>query len=334
LSPLGRLLCSIGVLAVLLVQSAIVLAAPTPSPGLDTILLKPPGAGYKEEPKTTPGILEGPFDAAKYAQATAATDAGPTTQALARAGFVTGYGRTWVSAGSAHVWVEAVMAFTGARGAATWLRQSEAADKADPSYAQALTISGIGTYYGARLVDKVHKAYGDAFVFVKGNDVYLVTYVSNKNDLASIAATQTKKQFDAAPPLTIPQAQWPESKVTSSPFDALKIVGAIIAGVLILGLIAAAAIILRSRRRPAQAIPAQGSHAASTPAAVVVPAAVAAPAPAGGLQMSDDRRSWWDGAAWRDAEREVPPAAQRSEDGHFWWDGAAWRPMPPSPFQS
>jgi hypothetical protein len=329
---LGRLLCSIGVVAVVLLQSTLALAAPTPSPGLDGILIKPPGTGYKEEPKSTPGILEGPFDAAKYAEVTVATDAAPTTQALARDGFLAGYGRTWVSAGSAHVWVEAVMAFTGAKGAKTWLRQSEAADKADPSYAQALTISGIDTYYGARLVDKVHKIYGDAFVFAKGNDVYLVTYVSNKNDLASIAATQTKKQYDAAPALTIPQAQWPESKVSSSPFDAFKIVGAVIAGVLILGLIAAAFLFLRSRRRPAQAIPAQASPGVSTPAAVAIPAAVAAVAPAGSLQMSDDRRSWWDGAAWRDAEREVPPAAQRSEDGHFWWDGAAWRPMPPSPF--
>ena len=330
---MGRLLCSFGVAAVLLLQSAIVLAAPTPSPGLDTILLKPPGTGYKEEPKTSPGILEGPFDAAKYAEVTAATDAAATTQALARDGFLTGYGRTWVSAGSAHVWVEAIMAFTGAKGATTFLRQSEAADKADPSYAQALTISGIGTYYGARLADKVHKVYADAFVFVKGNDVYLVTYVSNKNDLASIAATQTKKQYDAAPAYTIPQAQWPESKVSSSPFDAFKIVGAVIAGVLILGLIAVAVVILRSRRRPAQAIPAQASPRVGTPAAIAIPAAVAAPAQAGGLQMSDDRRSWWDGAAWRNAEREVPPAAQRSEDGHFWWDGAAWRPVPPSPFQ-
>jgi hypothetical protein len=329
---LGRLLCSIGVFAALLLQSAMVLAAPTPSPALDGILIKPPGTGFKEELKTTPGILEGPFDAAKFATVTAPTDTAPTTQTLARDGFLTGYARTWFSAGSAHVWVEAVMAFTGAKGAKTWLRQSEVADKADPSYSQALTISGIDTYYGARLVDKVHKVYGDEFVFVKGNDVYLVTYVSNKNDLGSVTATQARKQFDAAPPFTIPQAQWPESKVSSSPFDAFKIVGAVIAGVLILGLAAAAFVIVRSRRRPAQAIPARASAGVSTPAAVTIPAAVATPGPAGGLQMSDDRRSWWDGATWRDAEREVPPAAQRSEDGHFWWDGVAWRAMPPSPF--
>jgi hypothetical protein len=47
--------------------------------------------------------------------------------------------------------------------------------------------------------------------------------------------------------------------------------------------------------------------------------------------MSDDRRSWWDGMNWRDAEREMPPGAQRSTDGQFWWDGQAWRPIHSAP---
>ena len=352
MEPLRRLLCSLGLTAILLVQSAIALAAPTPSPGLDGILIKPPGTGYKEEPKATTGIVEGPFDAAKYAEVTAAPDAAATAQALAKDGFLSGFGRTWVSTGSAHVFVEAVMAFTGGKGATTWLRQSEAADKADPSYSQALTVAGIDTYYGARLIDKVHKIYGDAFVFVKGNDVILVTYVSSKNDLATIAATQAKRQYDAAPPYTIPPAQWPENKpAASSPFANLKNIALIIGVIVLLGLIAGAGVFLWIRRRPAlQAIPAQdppgfvsGTSVAAplaaatppalaVPMAVVVPAAGAPPIQDGPFVMSEDRRSWWDGAAWRDAEHEVPPAAQRSEDGQFWWDGEAWRPMPPSPF--
>jgi hypothetical protein len=336
MEPLRRLLCSIGLAAILLLHSAIAFAAPTPSPGLDGILIKPPGTTYKEAPKAALGIFEGPFDAAKYAEVTAAPNAAATARALTNDGFLTGFGRTWATTKSAHVMVEAVMAFAGAKGAKAWLKQSETADKADANYAQALTISGIDTYYGVRLIDTVHKIYADEFVFVKGNDLVVVTFVSNKNDLASVAATQTRKQFDATPPYTIPPDQWPESKVvSSSPFEGLKTIGLIVAALFILGLIGAGGFILWSRRRPAlQAIPAQQTPPGAMPAAVATPAAVAVAvaSPPAALQMSEDGHSWWDGAAWRNAEQEVPPAAQRSDDGHFWWDGATWRPMPPSPF--
>jgi hypothetical protein len=351
MEPLRRLSCSIALATILLLQSAIALAAPTPSPGLDGILIKPSGTGYVEQAKAAPGIVEGPFDAAKYAEITSAPNASATEQALARAGFMSGYGRTWVTAGNAHVFVEAVMVFTGAKGATSWLRQSEAADKADPNYTQALTVAGIDTYYGARLIDKVHKIYGDAFVFAKGNDLVLVTYASNKNDLATIAAAQTKRQFDAAPPYTIPPAQWPESQVSStSAVTGLKTIALIVGAIIVLGLIAAAGVILWTRRRPslgaslqdppgfvsATAIGAPPASAASPadgmPMAVALPTAAAPPVMDGPFVMSEDRLAWWDGAAWRDAEHEVPPAAQRSEDGQFWWDGEAWRPMPASPF--
>ena len=347
-----RLLCCIGLAAILLLHSAIALAAPTPSPGLDGILIKPPSTTFKEEPKAAPGIIEGPFDAAQYAQGTSAPNATATANLLAPNGFVGGFGRTWTSPGNAHVLVEAVMAFAGAKGAVAWMRQSEAADKANPTYSQALTVAGIDTYYGAMLIDKVHKIYGDEFVFAKGNDILFVAYRSGKNDLGTVAATQAKKQFDAAPPYTIPPDQWPESNVvTTSPFAGLKTIGLVIGVLILLGLIGAGGFILWSRRRPAlQAIPAQdppgfvsGSsitmpQAAATPPAIAVPmavagsAAVAPPIMDGPFVMSEDRLSWWDGAAWRNAANEVPPAAQRSEDSNFWWDGEAWRPMPPSPF--
>jgi hypothetical protein len=44
--------------------------------------------------------------------------------------------------------------------------------------------------------------------------------------------------------------------------------------------------------------------------------------------MSPDGAFWWDGQTWRDAQHEVPPAAQRSADGAFWWDGQKWRAVP------
>ena len=55
---------------------------------------------------------------------------------------------------------------------------------------------------------------------------------------------------------------------------------------------------------------------------------VAAPAPAldgSASPLSPDRKFWWDGAAWHDADVEAPPGARRSDDGAYWWDGVEWR---------
>jgi hypothetical protein len=158
----------------------------------------------------------------------------------------------------------------------------------------------------------------DGFVLVKGNDAFLVLFASSKNDLGAVPSTQAKKQYDAAPAVTIPQSEWPESKVANLASDAGTLAGHVVFAVLILGVIGAIVFfIARSRRHPAlQAVPVQGGLA------------VAGPPPVAAVQMSEDRRSWWDGTSWRDAEHEIPPAAQRSGDGKFWWDGEKWRAVP------
>ena len=225
IDALARLLCAIGAGAMVVLQSTVALAAPSPSPTLDGILLSPPGSGFVEA-KVTTGIFEGPFDASGYADITSTTNAAAAKATLERDGFLSGYGRTWVSQATHHLYVEAVMAFNGQKGAKTWLGQSEIADKAEATYQHPITVTGIGTYYGARLVDTPNSIFADAYVFVKGNDTYLVSTVSTKDDLATTAATQAKRQYDSAPAFTIPPAQWPESKVVSAAFDARDLAAA------------------------------------------------------------------------------------------------------------
>jgi hypothetical protein len=313
-----RLLGAIGVAAIALLQSVVALAAPTPSPALDGILLSPPGTSFVEADKNTPGIFEGAFDSAGYATITSSTNGAQAKQTLDGDGFLSGYGRTWVSQSTHHIYVEAVMAFVGGSGAKTWLGQSELADKAESTYQHSITISGVGTYYGARLVDSVNSVYADAYVFLKGNDTYLVSTVSTSDDLATTAATQAKRQYDSAPPYTVPPSEWPEAKAASAAFSVGKIVGEALFVILIVALIGGTVLFVRSRRRPALVgVPVYGG-------------AVSAPIPPA-VQMSEDRGSWWDGTTWRDAAHEVPPHAQLSDDGKFWWDGQTWRAIPSPP---
>jgi hypothetical protein len=319
---LGRLVVFIGV-CVLALQPALALVVPTPSPSLDGILAAPPAADFKE--LTTEGVFAGAFDAKGYVTISGTPDPDNDQKTMEHDGFLSGFGKTWVQSSKNHVMVEAVLAFTGGDGASRWMRQAEAADKKLPSYKSALTISGVAGYYGAHLFDATSGLYSDGFVLVKGNDAFLIVFASRKDDLGETAPTQAKKQFDGAPESTIPKAQWPESTVAKAALDVAKVGVGVIVGVLILALLVGAALIMRSRRRPALlAVPAGGGY--------VAPIAVATPAvPTSTIQMSDDRRSWWDGMNWRDAEREIPPGAQRSTDGQFWWDGQAWRPIHSTP---
>lgn len=63
----------------------------------------------------------------------------------------------------------------------------------------------------------------------------------------------------------------------------------------------------------------------STPAPPLPGPASFAPQTPQTLQMSEDRRTWWDGQTWVAADRATPPMARRSTDGNLWWDGQEWR---------
>ena len=282
-------------------------AAASPSPGLETVLATPP-RGYSE---LTSSPFHGLFTAHDYAQASGSSKADQIEQTLNRDGFVSGFGKTWIHAASAHALVEAVLAFKGAKGAKDWLVSAEAGDKADPTYDHPDSISGITPYYGGHFKYPDSSTEGDVFSFVKGNDVFIVGAVSTKDDVLQLATTQTQTQYTSAPKETIPSGQWPENQ--NKGLSAGNLFGFLLVPLIVIVAVAAIGFaIMRNRRR-----------------SVMSPAMAGAPAGvAGGVQMSNDGNYWWDGQAWRDASREVPPSAQRSGDGAMWWDGQNWRPVP------
>ncbi|HEY3084857.1 MAG TPA: hypothetical protein VGK28_05305 [Candidatus Dormibacteraeota bacterium] len=279
-------------------------AAPTPSPTLDTLLAEPPESGYEVNSQAV--SLDGEFGADEYVDFLGPDDPSVTRKALHDDGFVTGFGRTWVQETSQHLLLEVVIAFTGGAGAKKWLGMSEALDKADTYYKRAISVSGIDAYYGVHFEDPSSPAYADIVSFVKGNDYFLVGLVSTADDLGDAASRQTHRQFDTAPPYTIPPSKWPESarSILSDPARITTTAAYVLGGVVVLALLTGLIllVLVRSRRRPA------GQLAGVT-----------------ALHVSSDGRYWWDGQAWRDTSRDVPPGALRSEDGRYWWDGAEWR---------
>lgn len=296
------------VCAVVGLQAAVAFAAPSPSPSLSGILLFPPGTDYIEADATAPGILEGEFDARKFVGWGKTTNPDAAQKTLERLGFVDGYGRTWVQKVTRKVLVELVIAFSGDDGAKKYLAASELADKASPFYQHPIYITGIPAYYGERGYDSTNGVFEDTFVFVKGNDLFVVAAASSKDDLGSTAIDQTAAQYASAPDYTIRPSDQPTSNSASASFayDAGRITALVLEAVLAVGVVLLViGLILRSQRR---------RHRAAMPATTV--------------HMSPDGGYWWDGQSWRNAQFEVPPSAQRSPDGRFWWDGQRWRPVP------
>ncbi|HEV2216626.1 MAG TPA: hypothetical protein VGV88_03530 [Candidatus Dormibacteraeota bacterium] len=215
LRPAVRLTVAALAAVSMLPTSTAVAGAPTPSPNphLSQVLAEPPSTGYVELASHTPGILEGPFDAGTYASI-GGIDMQSSITTLAQDGFIAGYGRAWVQQAPNRVLVEIVVAFTGGPGAKRWLRQSQMADLTDPTFQHSITVDGIETYYGARMSDS-SSYFADAFVFVKGNDGFLVSTISSFDDLGDSAAMQTRVQYRHAPAYTIPPSGWPGAPHTS-----------------------------------------------------------------------------------------------------------------------
>jgi hypothetical protein len=301
-------------------------AAPSPSPSLDRILVAAP-SGFTAVKE---GTLNGRFNAHELGT-TYSTGAAEAENTAIHDGFVDGYALTWLQQSTGRTLIEFVIAFEGGRGARSFFSYDEASAKSDPTYQRSDSIAGIDPYYGVHLFDP-SGLFLDGFTFVKGNDIIAVAFISTKDDVLSLATSQTSAAYGAAPSDTIPPALWPENAIASpSPSAAVSIgafAGEAIIVVLIIG-VAGLVVGLAMRSRRGTAAPAASvgmplpAHVAGAPLPVL---------PAGDpVQLSPDRNMWWDGQAWRDTFLEAPPFAQRSANGRLWWDGSNWRPVPPPP---
>jgi len=286
MAPMNRMLYAVGV-ALIALAPLVAAAAPGLSPTLDKVLAPAPSSDYEESTTSADDPL-GPLDSAQYAAGHAANPANAKQiqQTLDDAGFIAGYERSWVSLGAGSVLTELVVAFNSGKGAKALLAGNAQADKVDPTYVRALAISGIDPYYGAYFHDAssiLPYAYG--FGFVKGNDYFFVDTSTTSDDQGRLVSTQTRVQYDLAPPYTIPPSEWPQTLPGGN---------TIVTWVLRLGIPLAALIffILRYRR--------PRTHLAGA-----------------SLQLSPDGRFWWDGREWKDTERGIPPHAQRSADGNY-----------------
>ena len=306
MGKVSRLTASAVVLAIAAVAFApgAVAVTPSPSPALSTMLIAPTGS-YAESPNPQE---DGPFTAADYA----GTDSLVLAE-LQRDGFVQGYNRTWIDQAHKHVVTEGVMAFGGHRAANSWLGTFKSMSTTQ-YLVRPISVDGIDTYFGGHYADPSKPLYLDQGVFLKGNDFFAVSALSQADDLGDLATAQARRQFDAAPAYSISPNQWPENASHNSfSLSAYTLPLAIGGGTLlvVLLLVILMVVVVLARRRP-------------TLVAAVAPAAAAGPL------MSEDGRYWWDGQAWRDATKEVPPDAMRSGDGYYWWDSRTWRPMPPA----
>jgi len=259
-------------------------AAPNPSPSLAQVMLPAP-SGYTAE---TSSAISGSFASHNLSSAWG-TKAAEAQTALEQDGFVDGYGITVVNHTIHHRVIEYIVAFAGGQGAMNWLSFAEAGDKADPTYQHSDSISGIASYYGEHNVYPSQNV-SDAFVFVKGNDFFVVGYESTQDDVLSLAITRAKNQYDSAPNSTIPAAEWPENaKAATASQGASQDAGFALGGLIadaIIALLAVGVILLlvgmviRYRR------------------ARTLTAAIPSEMPAG-VQISPDGGYWWDGEQWR-----------------------------------
>ena len=293
-----RLLYSAPIVAITLMPLSVA-AEYTPSPSLDTILLAPP-PGYTEQTLTT--LPHGRFTIHDYA-VTYGPKIAEVETVMQQDGFVDGFSTLWINKVTQRGMIEFVIAFSGGKGARSFLSYIDTASKEDPAYRHAISITGIDPYWGEHDVYPTGGV-SDTFAFVKGNDLFVVGFVSGSDDVLDLTTTYAKNLYKSAPASTVLPADWTENGGTGNTREPAFAVGGFIVFALVLALLAGLiglTVVLVRRWQQQQ------------------PAAV---------RLTSDRRYWWDGQFWKDTLLEAPLTAKRSGDGRFWWDGQEWRAVP------
>jgi len=224
------------------------------------------------------------------------------SQAKSVKGFTDAYEKAWSEPGNGLV--DQLERYSSVFWAAFHYGESQAAAKKNPSHASYTTVTGFGS--GAYEVTDPADDQGyqeDIFVFTQG-DYLAVIDMATKNARPdhTVLMDQARRQL-AEIPLPVGEYNAIGSGVMTTAAIAAGVIGVvtILVGAIVLILV------MRSRRQPAYA-----------------------PVSAVNLNLSPDRRYWWDGQSWQDVAARIPPGASMSADGKQWWDGVTWRPSPPA----
>jgi hypothetical protein len=280
---------------------AVTASAAQAATDLNSLLAPAPTVDWIEA-GATPTVLDGEFTAHTYAAYLQAVGTKTTTteSTLNLYGFQDGFAKEWEQRGTQDLLIERVFEFRDSRGAGFWYAELKLEAQTYTEYTGDIPgATTIPNSFGVVLTVKSTGERNCRVEFVKGNLVFVVHTDAFTDDLAAMTVTQAGTEYGSAP---IAAAN---PVATSNSRTPTWVTAAAIAGFTVIALIAIAIVVIFfivGRRRQS---PATGALSA--------------------VQMSADGVYWWDGTQWRDAAREVPPAARRSPDGGYWWDGKTWR---------
>ena len=148
---------------------------------------------------TSASVLQGPFDAATYAQS-AASDAKSRASvllALHQYGFITGYGRNWYKSRGSDLMEELLLIFASDWGAATTARTSKSSYASDPNLQSFFDPQLNQDAYGLTVNESGY--YWTIVIFTKGNDMLVIERGASSDYPTTQARAQAQQMFATAP---------------------------------------------------------------------------------------------------------------------------------------